>query len=348
MLTVVPPDDNAHVYQPGGSRAFPALRSSRSRRALLRGTSRPVRSQPARRADLDLDTMLVRALRSGLTATRCRTSQCHSGGTSPAVGTHPAENAAALEGQHFFPPWQLDTLKRVIQLTGGAVSVHAEFFSPLSQLMELLDYTNGLMALAEDPDKVHRIMPRLAEGAVTLGKMQARARRRRPPHLIGVCRRGFISRRFYEQFELPAICSGSSPAIEAEPHRHAHLRPHMRSHRRSPRPDDGNRHRRDRHARPAASSARCELRQALEILGKRVFVKGNIDPSTRCCTAHRSKSRRSPRASRHAAPGRRLHLVDRMLSRPSSFADNILQLRRAADFCLNEPPPATDREFRNC
>jgi hypothetical protein len=50
------------------------------------------------------------------------------------------------------------------------VSVHGEIFSPFSQLMELLDYESGLVALLDDPGKVKACLDRLAEGAIALGR----------------------------------------------------------------------------------------------------------------------------------------------------------------------------------
>jgi hypothetical protein len=72
----------------------------------------------------------------------------------------------------FFPPWHWDTIRRVKELTKGEVHVHGEIFSPFSQMMEMIDYTKGLMALLEDPEKVHAILDRLTKGAACLGRKQ--------------------------------------------------------------------------------------------------------------------------------------------------------------------------------
>src|SRR5512146_1527983 len=49
------------------------------------------------------------------------------------------------EPRREFPPYQFDTIRYVLERTGGEVSVHAEIFSPFSQLMELLGYVPALM-----------------------------------------------------------------------------------------------------------------------------------------------------------------------------------------------------------
>ncbi len=61
-------------------------------------------------------------------------------------------------GCETFPPWQDRTLRRVRELAGPEVSVHAEMFSPLSQMLEMVDPEDGLMALALDEGKVRAVL----------------------------------------------------------------------------------------------------------------------------------------------------------------------------------------------
>ena len=75
----------------------------------------------------------------------------------------------------FFPPHHLDTIAAVQSKTRGAVSVHSEVFSPFSQFLELLSYQVALMALVEDPGKVHACLDRLTEGTIDLASRQAAA-----------------------------------------------------------------------------------------------------------------------------------------------------------------------------
>ena len=109
----------------------------------------------------------------------------------------------AAEPDAFFPPWHFDTIDYVLRRTGNEVSIHAEVFSPFTQFLELLDYTNGLMALLDDPSKCKLCLKSLARGAIELGIQQA-------THgvdaiLISSAFAGasFISCEQYEEFVLP-------------------------------------------------------------------------------------------------------------------------------------------------
>ncbi len=106
------------------------------------------------------------------------------------------------EPRREFPPWQFDTIKYV-RAHAGEVSVHAEIFSPFTQLMELLDYVNGMMALIEDPGKVKACLDALAEGAVVLGRGQAAAGADAILISSAFAGAGFISRQHYSDFVLP-------------------------------------------------------------------------------------------------------------------------------------------------
>ncbi len=103
----------------------------------------------------------------------------------------------------FFPPYHGDTIRAVKRRVGESVSVHSEIFSPWSQFLELLNYEHALMAIIDDPGKVHACLARLTEGAIDLGRRQA---------ALGVdailissafAGAGLISRKHYEQFVLP-------------------------------------------------------------------------------------------------------------------------------------------------
>jgi len=106
-------------------------------------------------------------------------------------------------GGEFFPPHHLDPLKKVIEGAGKRLSIHSEVFSPFSQLFELLDYEAALLALMEDPHKVHACLERLAAGAADLALRQAACG---PDALLissAFAGGGLISRRHYREFVLP-------------------------------------------------------------------------------------------------------------------------------------------------
>lgn len=106
-------------------------------------------------------------------------------------------------GRGFFPSYQHDTLKYVLEKVGGDVSVHAEVFSPFTQFLELLGYTEGLIALIDDPGKVRACLDALTAGATELGCGDANA----GAHAILVSSAfagaGFISREQHAEFVLP-------------------------------------------------------------------------------------------------------------------------------------------------
>lgn len=110
----------------------------------------------------------------------------------------------AVPGPMFFPPYAFDTVRFVVA-HAGEVSVHAEVFSPFSQLMELFNYEAGLLSLLIDPGKAKACLERLVEGAALLasGYIDAGA----DAILVSSAFVGapFLSRRHYEQFELPYL-----------------------------------------------------------------------------------------------------------------------------------------------
>jgi len=105
-------------------------------------------------------------------------------------------------GPGFFPPWQFDTI-RYVRERAPEVSVHGEVFSPFSQWLELLDYTHALMALRTDPAKTRACLDRLAEGTIALACGQAAAGVDAVLISSAFAGGGFISPRHYEEFVLP-------------------------------------------------------------------------------------------------------------------------------------------------
>jgi hypothetical protein len=163
--TVSPADDNPHVYRADGTRYFPSFEELE-----------PERLYYVEPHDL-------------------------SGITYPCTWGFDAEPASP--GPGFFPPWHYDTIRAVVERVGAEVSVHGEVFSPFSQLMELLDYTSALMALLDDPAKVHACLERLTEGAIELACGEVRAGVRAVLVSSAFAGGGLISRDHYATFVLP-------------------------------------------------------------------------------------------------------------------------------------------------
>jgi hypothetical protein len=163
--TAAPDDDNPHVYQADGTRYFPMF------------------------DEIDPDTLFY--------------IEPHdlSGITHPYSWGFDGERTEP--GPGFFPPWHYDTIREVVRRVGKDVSVHGEIFSPFTQFMELLDYTTGLMALMDDEAKVKACLDRLADGAIELGRGQARAGAHAVLISSAFAGAGLISRDHYSTFVLP-------------------------------------------------------------------------------------------------------------------------------------------------
>lgn len=101
-----------------------------------------------------------------------------------------------------FPPWQFETVKRVRALAPD-VSLHAEIFSPFTQLIELLGVAEAMLALADDAPKVKACLGRLVEGSVALAEGHLRSGADAILISSAYAGAGFISRRHYEEFVLP-------------------------------------------------------------------------------------------------------------------------------------------------
>ena len=101
------------------------------------------------------------------------------------------------------PDYFLDTVKLVLKETNGQVSVQGEVFSPFTHFMELLGYENALMALIDDPPKVHALMHRLVESSIAWAVAQANAGVDAVLISSAFAGGGFLSRDMYAEFVLP-------------------------------------------------------------------------------------------------------------------------------------------------
>jgi len=101
------------------------------------------------------------------------------------------------------PDYFLDTIRLVQAATHGEVSVNGEVFSPFTHFMELLGYENALMALIDDPPKVHALLDRLTESSIAWAVAQARAGVDAVLISSAFAGGGFLSRDMYAEFVLP-------------------------------------------------------------------------------------------------------------------------------------------------
>lgn len=111
-----------------------------------------------------------------------------------------------VHGPHdkdFFPDYILDTLKYVVKTAGGKYHISSEVFSPFTQLMELFNYSNALIALLDNPEKCGRILENLSEGTSQLALLQASTGVDAVLVSSAFAGGGFISGDFYKRFVLP-------------------------------------------------------------------------------------------------------------------------------------------------
>ncbi len=103
----------------------------------------------------------------------------------------------------WFPEHEFRAIDMLRKGTNGEVSIHGEFFSPFTQLLELLGYENALMALITHPDKCKAILERYSEGCAVYCLKLAGHGVDAILNSSAFAGAGFISRQMYEEFVLP-------------------------------------------------------------------------------------------------------------------------------------------------
>ena len=234
--TVCPPDDNPHVYQEDGTRYFPTFEEI----------------EPEELFYIEPHDL------SGLNYPYCW-------GFS---------NERARPDE-FFPPWHLATIDSVVSRAGQDVSVHGEIFSPFTQFLELLDYTNGLMALIDDPGKSKACLEALTRGSIELGRQQAAHGVDAILISSAFAGAGFISTDQFREFVLPfeqIVVNGIKGAYDVPIYTHTCGSIGDRLELMKATGIDGI----DTLDPPPLGSV--HLAEAKERIGDSLFIKGNIDP----------------------------------------------------------------------
>jgi uroporphyrinogen decarboxylase-like protein len=237
---------------------------------------------------------------------------------------------APVGGPDFFPPWHFDTIRRTREVAGDDVSLHAELFSPFTQLMELVGYTEGLMALVLDEAKCRAVLDRLADGAACLGGLYAGEDVDAVLVSSAFVGAGFISRAHYETFELPYVMRivDGVRAVRRDLPVYVHTCGAI-----GDRLDlleatgvDGI----DTLDPPPLGTV--ELDVALGSLGKRVFIKGNVDPVHTLLQGTPADVRVSALERLHlAAPGGAYVLSTACSVPPATAPENVTALGEALE-----------------
>lgn len=290
-ITVVPDDDNAHVY----------LSDGRTRRF-------------ARFEEVD-------------------PAQLHyiephdsAGVTWPWRWSFAAQPAARDD---FFPPWQ-DASVRAVRARAPDVSVHAEVFSPFTQLLELIDFENALVALLDDPSRVEACLDALTGGTIELMGILARAGADAILVSSAFAGAGFISPAHYRRFVLPferraiAAFHAEFPDVPVYTHTCGAIGDRLELLRETG--TDGI----DTLDPPPLGDV--DLADAKRRVGGQLFIKGNIDPVNTLLRATPGEVRADAMQRLADAMPRGGYILSTACSAsPATPPENILELRAAVE-----------------
>jgi len=289
--TVAPPDDNPHVYQEDGTRYFPTFE------------------------ELDPDQLFY--------------MEPHDLSSITYPYSWGFDGEPAPRGRDFFPPWHYDTLKYVLSHAGDTVSVHSEIFSPFSQFMEMLDYTNGLMALMDDPGKAKASLDALSDGAIELGCGQAAAGAHAVLISSAFAGGGLISRQHYTEFVLPyekKVIAGIKSRYDIPVYTHTCGAIGDRLDLMADTGTNGI----DTLDPPPLGTV--ELSDAKRLLAGRQFIKGNLDPVNTVLMGTPDQVFEAARGRiGTAGPGGGYILSTACSVAPAAPAANIMKLREAVE-----------------
>lgn len=172
------------------------------------------------------------------------------------------------------PEHPFDIFSAIQAEAGAGFSIHGEVTSPFDYFLNLFGFSAGFMALAEEPDRAKDILARLTAGVVRIAREQARLGLDAIKISSPFAGAGFISPRHYREFVLPCESriaeTGRDLGVPVYLHTcgaiHDRLELMMET---------------------GVSGLECldppplgnvELADAKTRLGRKAFIKGNIDP----------------------------------------------------------------------
>jgi hypothetical protein len=194
----------------------------------------------------------------------------------------------AADRSAWWPEYIFRTLDLVRAEAGEAVSVHAEIFSPFTQLMELFGYEQALMDLIDEPQRCRAILAAYTAGAADLGVRYAQRGADAVLISSAFAGGGFISPRQYQQFVLPyeteVVRAIHQQGVPVYTHTCGRLGDRLEL--LADTGTDGI----DTLDPPPLGSV--DLEDAKRRVGHRVFFKGNIDPVNTLLKKSREEVRR--------------------------------------------------------
>ena len=153
--------------------------------------------------------------------------------------------------------------------------MHGEIFSPFTQFFDLLGCSGALVALLDDPEKSKKCLEALARGAIALGCSQAAHGVDAILISSAYAGAGFISPQHYREFVLPyerKVVEGIQAVHKIPVYTHTCGRIADRLELMAETGTSGI----DTLDPPPLGNV--ELAEAKRRIGKRLFIKGNLDP----------------------------------------------------------------------
>ncbi len=231
--------------------------------------------------------------------------------------------------EDYFPPWHFDTVRDVLRRSRGEVSVHGEVFSPFSQFLELLGYAEGLTALMLDAGKSLDCLFSLTRGAIALGRGLAEQGVDAVLVSSAFAGAGFISPDQYRTFVLPferRLIAGIKERFDIPVYTHTCGRLGDRLELLEATGTDGI----DTLDPPPLGDV--ELEDAKARVGRRLFLKGNIDPVNVVLNGDRRAVREAARRCLEAAKHGGGYILSTACSvPPHALPQNVAEIRRAAE-----------------
>ena len=165
-------------------------------------------------------------------------------------------------------------IDRVIEMAGNEYSVHGEVRAPFDHFLNILGMEDGLMTLIDQPERAMRLMAIVTQWSVALAVAQVD----RGAHAIKISSpfagNGFLSEEMYEEYIIPYESQIARAVKEKDAFVYTHT-------------CGGIGDRLNLLVECGVSGIECldppplgnvDLKEAVDMLSGKIFIKGNIDP----------------------------------------------------------------------
>jgi len=172
------------------------------------------------------------------------------------------------------PERRLDVFRQIRAAVGEAYSLHGEVTSPFDYFLDLFGFAGGFLALAEEPDRSKAVLQCLAEGVARIARDQAVSGLDAIKISSPYAGAGFISPGYYREFVLPFERRVAEAVRREGVFVYTHTCGAIGD-------------RLEMMAESGVSGIECldppplgnvELADAKGRIGRRLFIKGNVDP----------------------------------------------------------------------